>query len=186
MSKPSFHLGASTNPFEADSHFVRTIFGVVLLQPLLVPLLLLSEDRDRRRCRRSRVRRPRDVRVLGSRWSRTSPSRAPALNLDVGVGRVVTAGATGTGRRRRQLRQIALLVLSELVEAAGSSGQFKLKLDSEYYCPCCWRIYLSLVCFGSGAFFAFPLVDLPGRPRSSSRIVTAMLLYTSIIIFAFI
>ena len=49
-----------------------------------------------------------------------------------------------------------------------------------------WRIYLSLVCFGSGAFFAFPLVDLPGRPRSSSRIVTAMLLYTSIIIFAFI
>ena len=47
-------------------------------------------------------------------------------------------------------------------------------------------IYLSLVCFGSGAFFAFPLVDLPGRPRSSSRIVTAMLLYTSIIIFAFI
>ena len=100
--------------------------------------------------------------------------------------RVVTAGATGTGRRRRQLRQIALLVLSELVEAAGSSGQFKLKLDSEYYCPCCWRIYLSLVCFGSGAFFAFPLVDLPGRPRSSSRIVTAMLLYTSIIIFAFI
>ena len=169
---------------EADSHFVRTIFGVVLLQPLLVPLLLLSEDRDRRRCRRGRVRRPRDVRVLGSRWSRTSPSRAPALNLDVGVGRVVTAGATGTGRRRRQLRQIALPVLSELVEAAGSSGQFRL--DSEYSCPRCWRIYLSLVCFGSGAFFAFPLVDLPGRPRSSSRIVTAMLLYTSIIIFAFI